>query len=144
MNEPATAMTEPATQLDTRLFGVWSRDHLSSIDIANDCRMIFMPNQTGRYETWAMRLNEVITFTWEMVTAEQIKLDGCEYHFRDTPGVRIEPCDWKFPIVPYTITTEQVAAGCEMPVLRMHFGGGRCDHYGLVATDLRGWEGFHF
>jgi hypothetical protein len=131
---------------DPRLLGVWSREHLAGLGGgANDTRIIYLADGTGRYETWSGGLTEVITFRWRLPAPQRVTMEGMEYVFRDAQvGVRREPCDWHFPAIPYEIRVEQVPAGSDMPVLRLHFGGGRSDRFGLVTSDLTGWDDFHF
>ena len=132
---------------DPRLIGVWSREHVA-LGVAartNDVRIIYMPDRTGRYETWGAGLTEVVTFKWFNPAAAQVTMQGCEYVFRDDhQQVRREPCDWNFPAVPFLISVEPVPAGVDMPLLRLHFPGNRVDTFGLVTADLTGWHDFHF
>jgi len=138
----AAAPVEP----DPRLIGVWSREHLAGVAARNsDVRIIYMPDRTGRYETWGAGLTEVVTFKWFTPAAAQVTMQGCEYVFRDDRQVvRREPCDWNFPAIPFQIAVEPVPAGVEMALLRLHFPGNRIDTFGLVTADLTGWEDFHF
>ena len=133
---------------DPRLIGVWSREHVA-LGVAaagnSDVRIIFMPDRTGRYETWGAGLTEVVTFKWFAPAAARVTMQGCEYVFRDDrQQVRREPCDWNFPAVPFSISVEPVPAGVEMALLRLHFPGDRVDTFGLVTADLTGWTDFHF
>jgi hypothetical protein len=131
---------------DMRLVGVWSREHVRGVAArTSDVRLIFMPDHTGRYETWSAELTEVITFGWSVDPPSRLTMLGREYVFRDeAKHVRREPCDWHFPNVPFDISVEPVAAGGAMPLLRLHFPLGRVDTYGLVTPDLTGYEDFHF
>ena len=147
MAAPASSPDIQSSDLvDPRLLGVWSREHLAGpAAVGNDARMIYLPDQRGRYETWAGGLTEVITFRWKLPASRCVSMEGIEYIFRDKPaGVRREPCDWNFPAVPYEISVEQAPAGSDMPVLRLRFSASRCDVYGLVTSDLTGWEDFRF
>ena len=146
---PATSIPNPPATCvdpDPRLCGVWSREHLAGVAARqNDVRIIYKPDRTGRYETWGSGLTEVVTFTWFSPTMSCVTMQGCEYVFRDDEkAVRREPCDWNFPAVPFEIAVEPVPAGVDMPLLKLHFPGGRIDTYGLVTADLTGWEDFHF
>jgi hypothetical protein len=51
---PSISTASPAgVDPDPRLCGVWSREHLAGVAARNsDTRIIYMPNRTGRYETW--------------------------------------------------------------------------------------------
>ena len=131
---------------DPRLCGVWSREHLAGVAARHsDTRIIYMPDRTGRYETWGAGLTEVVTFKWFSPTLACVTMEGCEYVFRDDQQqVRREPCDWNFPAVPFEIAIEPVPAGVDMPLLKLHFPGDRIDTYGLVTSDLTGWEDFPF
>ena len=148
MNPTPTTSSEPArgVQPDPRLCGVWSREHIAGVAARNnDTRIIYMPDRSGRYETWGAGLTEVVTFRWFSPTLACVTMEGCEYVFRDERQVvRREPCDWNFPGVPFEITVEPVPAAVEMPLLKLHFPGNRTDTYGLVTADLTGWENFHF
>ena len=108
----------PATGVDPdpRLCGVWSREHLAGVAARHsDTRIIYMPDRTGRYETWGAGLTEVITFKWFSPAAACVTMLGCEYVFRgDQQQVRREPCDWNFPAVPFEIGVEPVPAGVAM------------------------------
>ncbi|MEA2711516.1 MAG: hypothetical protein QOF78_4117 [Phycisphaerales bacterium] len=144
---PSSSSTSPTrVDPDPRLCGVWSREHLAGVAAGhNDVRIIYMPDRTGRYETWGAGLTEVVTFKWFSPTSTCVTMEGCEYVFRDDQqAVRREPCDWNFPAVPFEIAVEPVPAGVDMPLLKLHFTGGRIDTYGLVTADLTGWEDFHF
>jgi hypothetical protein len=132
------ARVEP--QFDRRLIGVWSNDLLYGSGSATDVRILFMPNYSGRYETWHNGLNEVITFHWSPPAADRVTLSGIDYLFRDPPQIRREPCDWHFEAVRYSVVDERVPAGSEIPVLRLHFGPTRVDRYGLMTTDFAGFE----
>jgi hypothetical protein len=135
-----------AIQPDPRLFGVWSRTHLEGVSAGNhDTRIIYLHDRTGRYETWdGGGLTEVVTFRWFTPAAARVTMQGCEYVYRKPPNILREPCDWNFPSVPFEIAFEQIQGGPEIPVLRLHFGGSRCDLFGLVTSNLTGWEDFHF
>ena len=143
---PAMSETIGGTPPDRRLIGVWSREHVAGVAArANDVRIIYMPDRTGRYETWGAELTEVVTFDWSCPAPGHVTVLGREYIFRDDAGnVRREPCDWNFPAIPFEIAIEPVAAGGAMPLLRLHFPLGRIDTYGLVTADLTGWDDFHF
>lgn len=136
---------EPALPPDPRLYGVWSRAQLAGVAAgAHDTRIIYLGDHNGRYETWGGGgLTEVITFRWHLPGQGRVTMAGCEYVYRKPPDVLREPCDWNFPQVPYEIAVEQIQGG-EIPVLHLHFGGGRTDTFGLVTSDLTGWEDFHF
>ena len=145
----APSMSNPASAVepDPRLIGVWSREHLAGVAARHsDVRIIYLADRTGRYETWGAGLTEVITFDWFTPAAARVTMQGREYVFRDddTQAVRREPCDWNFPAVPFELTIEPVPAGVDMPLLKLHFPGGRVDTFGLVTADLTGWEDFHF
>src|SRR5688572_23313259 len=143
---PSIPTPADAVEFDPRLLGVWSREHLAGVAARNsDVRIIYKPDRTGRYETWGAGLTEVVTFAWFSPAAAQVTMEGCEYVFRDDQqNVRREPCDWNFPAVPFEIAVEPVPAGTDMPLLKLHFPGGRIDTFGLVTADLTGWQDFHF
>jgi len=144
---PSTSPTSATgVEPDPRLCGVWSREHLAGVAARNsDTRIIYLPDRTGRYETWGASLTEVITFKWFTPVATCVTMEGCEYVFRDDrQALRREPCDWNFPSVPFEIAVEPVPAGVDMPLLKLHYPGGRTDTFGLVTADLTGWGEFHF
>ena len=144
----APSISDPthSVEPDPRLLGVWSREHIAGLAArSSDTRFIYKPDRTGRYETWGTGLTEVITFNWFTPSAQCVTLEGCEYVFRDErQTVRREPCDWHFPAVPFEICLQNVPAGVDMTLLKLHFPGGRIDTFGLVTADLTGWEDFHF
>jgi hypothetical protein len=132
---------------DRRLIGIWSREHPAGVAARNsDARMIYLPDRTGRYETWGTAgLTEIITFTWHTPAADRVSMEGCQYIFRDEHhNVRHEPCDWHFPATPFEIALAPVPAGVEMTLLKLHYPGNRIDTFGLVTHDVSGWEAFHF
>ena len=132
-------------QFDRRLIGVWSRECLNTPRPETDARILFHANFSGRYETWHHGLSEVITFNWSPPAADRVTLAGIEYMFREEPPtIRREPCDWHFEAVPYEIATERQSSGGESPVLRLHFGPTRVDRFGLMSSDLAGFEQLQF
>jgi hypothetical protein len=120
-------------QFDRRLIGVWSRGLLGESGDADDVRILFGPNFSGRYETWHNGLNEVITFNWSVPTVDSVTLAGLEYWYREEGTVRRAPCDWHFEAVRYSISGEK-------RVLELHFGGKRVDRFVLMSETVKGFE----
>ena len=128
-------MPRTLPQFDRRLIGVWSRGLIDAASPAqaDDVRILFGPNFSGRYETWFNGLNEVITFNWSPPAADRVTLAGLDYLYRADGTVKREPCDWHFEAVPYAI------ADSDPRILKLHFGQ-RIDTYALMSETLAGFE----
>ena len=135
-------MPRTLPQFDKRLIGVWSRGLVDASSPApnagaDDVRILFGPNFSGRYETWFNGLNEVITFNWSPPAADRVTLAGIDYLYRTDGTVKREPCDWHFEAVPYAIA-DNAAVG-DKRILKLHFGQ-RIDTFALMSETLAGFE----
>ncbi|MGQ0798797.1 MAG: hypothetical protein ACT4NL_01615 [Pseudomarimonas sp.] len=129
--------------LADELVGVWSNDCMYGPGAPADEILIFAPDGSGRFEVYNWLLCSVDYFAWSVSAPGVVEIRGLK-SLQVEPDEKLtyfpQPSDFTFTGLNYAIAVEDTPSGKSLRVLRLKLYDWVADHYGLVQSDLAGYE----